>query len=94
LVPIEAASLGVPSICFGKGEVVNIMKSDDNNKILSFFYKKQNSHSLNKAINEFLSSDISVKNLKNHAKKFSGINFRKQLTSEISKFMANYNEPK
>ena len=27
LVPIEAAALGVPAVCYAKGEVLNIMKS-------------------------------------------------------------------
>ena len=95
LVPIEAAVYGTPSICYGKGGVVETMndKQKINGEILtSVFFNDQNAKSLNNAIDEFEKTFFNKDDIKKYADKFSVNLFQNTLRKSINKFVEKYSE--
>ena len=95
LVPIEAAVYGTPSICFGKGGVVETMndKQKINGEILtSVFFYEQNLESLNAAIDEFEKINFNKQEIKKYAEKFSVNRFQNDMRNSINKFIEKSSE--
>lgn len=95
LVPIEAAVYGTPSICYGKGGVVETMndKQKINGEILtSVFFRDQNSKSLNNAIDEFEKVSFNKDEIQKYAEKFSVNRFQNSMRNSVNKFIEKSSE--
>lgn len=91
MIPLEVMSYGIPVIAFNKGGALETVleNKDDYSKSSGIFFKKQETESIEDAINYFenIEKDFNPIWIRNHAKKFEESNFLRHFNVEVNKML-------
>jgi len=79
LAPVEAMSLGTPSLCFKGGGAIEYIKPGLNGELFE-------NNNLEQGVKKILNAKYNKKDIINSAQKFKQGNFKKQLTTLINNF--------
>lgn len=85
IMPLEAQACGTPVIAYGKGGMLETIKTPDQEHPTGLFFNQQNTASICQAISEFEKNQhlFTVDNCVNNAARFSPEKFRETLTTFV-----------
>lgn len=88
IVPVEAMACGTPVIAYGVGGVSETVVAGKTGE----FFIPQTKEALIEVVKNFNSKKYKVEDLRNHSKKFSAENFRKNFKETVENFYSQYNK--